>query len=125
MTEPIVPKRQILDVVYVTVEGECKGCGENLAVWCTSYVHKTSKIEDWKRPPLRGDGMSVLQKKDDEAVLVMFREVDGRVGTILWPVAAFLTKDELHAEIQGRIEAILAGALPRFGQLVPFNPSTE
>ncbi len=120
------PKRQICDIVYMTVEGECVNCGENLAVWVTSYApNGTSHIEEWSRPPLRADGMSVLQHKDDEAVMIIFREADGRVGTVIWPVDPGRNHEQHWADINGRAKQILSGEVPRFESLIRFVATEE
>ena len=117
--------RQIVQVAYMTVEDECAGCGENIKVWVTSYVHKTSKIEEWKRPPLAQGGLSVLQHKGDEAATVWFQEEDGRLCVIVWPVPATFTKEQLNADIQRHIDDILAERMPNPDHLVPADKPKE
>lgn len=104
--------RQIIDAVYITVEEECDGCNDQLLMWVTSHMRGTSVKEWWPKPAVRKDGFSVLAKKDDEAYMLIFREEDGRVGTVLWPTEPFWTKEQLWESIEIRKKQILDETLP-------------
>jgi hypothetical protein len=103
--------RQIIDAVYMTVEADCGGCENQVLVWVTSHAKKTSEMQWWPRPAKREDGFAVLDKKDDEAYMLIFREDDGRIGTMIWPCDPKWTKDELNVDVQRHIDGLLNGTM--------------